>query len=142
VSDFPFKIGPQGLQWIADRVRRDIKILGPRADEAVPCLSLALDTQTISKEGKLIARYMEPYFDIGFHSKETVRDGSFVQLDANGQSLVADGGPWGEWAVGTELILVTVDIGYPEASAQSMQVLKPFKNGAAVTRAMILSEHA
>ncbi len=119
MTELPFTISPEALEWIAERVH-----WGEREKPLVPVLSHPLDYSALDEKGRILEYYPHAHFTIWLTTKERVIARALVRLELAGLTLFAYPQDIEELH-GKRLVLETVEAGYPEPSSARLEVLIP-----------------
>jgi hypothetical protein len=123
MTDLPFSITADAAAWIQKIVREGYKT--PDLADMNPTLCLAFDHVMWDTESREIKSYpVGLSILIGWDHPETTDDRYFIEMEINGTRVYAPPGVW-EMLKGKQIVLETVDLGFPKPSGKVVQLLRP-----------------
>jgi hypothetical protein len=121
MSMLPFSITPEATAWIVEKLQW--AEAEPAVVGLVPALCFALNYQNRDEKGQIVEWCPHSFFDIGWFSPEVVAIEHFLEIYINGLKLFCQAGTL-ERLQGKQLMLDTVEVGYPIPSDAKRQLLR------------------
>jgi hypothetical protein len=121
MSTLPFSISPDAAAWIAEKLKMVEK--EPAVAGLLPALYFSFNYQNRDEEGRVFEWCPHSFFDIGWFRPETVASHGFVEMEIVGLKVFAPLDTL-ERLKGKQLVLETVEVGFPRASDKQRQLLR------------------
>jgi hypothetical protein len=121
MSALPFSVSPDAAAWILDKLQNaenEPALVGLR-----PILYFALNYQSRDHTGQLLAWCPYPFFSIGWVEPETAVAGELIEIEVLGKSIFVAPDTW-DRLENAQLILETINVGYPTPADIKMQLLQ------------------
>lgn len=113
-----FAVSENATAWI----RAQIATITSEAGR-LPVLCFAYNYQAFDKERHLLERCASEFFLLGWSSAEVIAAGDYLQVEIGGCTVFLSPHTLKELA-GNELILDTVDVGFPTPSDEKCELLR------------------
>jgi hypothetical protein len=121
MTTLPFSISPEAVTRIAHLLK--IGQESPHCVGLVPVLYFAHDYQKRDQEGRVFERCPSPYFNIGWdHTEKVIAEGC-MKTEVLGLPLFIEADAL-HILEGKELVLQTVEVGYPQPAERTAQLLR------------------
>jgi hypothetical protein len=92
------------------------------SETLVPILHLCLTHECRDSEGRIIEQYLGSMLDIGWDSPDNEAFSDYPAVDLLGETLLVEPEAF-ELLKGKELIVETVEVGYPNPAEKTLQML-------------------
>jgi hypothetical protein len=121
MSSLPFSISPDAAAWIAEKVLTGQN--DPDFASLLPGLYFCLDEQYRDEKDRVFEWCPYPFFDIGWEHPENAPAGGYVEIEMQGVKTFSPPDTL-ERLEGKQLILETVEVGYPTPADVKRQLLR------------------
>lgn len=121
MKPLPLAVSPEAGAFIVEKLQMQDD--DPDLAGVLPALYFAFSYQTRDSQDQITEWCPHPFFNIGWHRPEEITKGSFSEIEICGHRLLAEHDAL-EHLQGRELILETVEVGYPTAGHKKVQLLR------------------
>lgn len=121
MNGFSFSASPDAIRWIVETLQTFNKESGFAG--LLPTLCFCFNYRTSEKNGRTLEWCPDPYFEIGWYRPETAAAHGFVELEMPGVKFFASPDTL-KRLEGKQLILETVEVGYPTPADKKRQLLR------------------
>jgi hypothetical protein len=122
MNSMPLLISPDASRWIVEKLEM-AKREQPEYSDLTPTLCFCIDYQNRYEDGQVFEWCPHPFFDIGWYPPDYVATQGFTELEILGRKVFARPDAL-EALENKQLVLETVEVGYPNPADKKVQLLR------------------